>query len=355
MNSLDNIVTKMLTVYSNRFMFYGLFASEINRRFSDEIPTACIWKKDKLSPVEILFGNKFWEECKTNEEKLFVVLHEVMHFVNGHLTAEYKSMMPDKMLANIAMDLVINECILDSNKGINETNQHITPPGDKKNFCFLENYSELNLKRDETSLYYYEKLKKAQEKKEKSKEKGEDSLSGMKGEGTSGCKKFDQDMDSQVDWHESWESIMEGLSDAEKEVFQREMESRIKRVAEETIKQRGTLPHNIKGIMDNFKVNKPVTSWKEVFKRFVGSALTTDTYNTRKRPNARFEDAPVARNKTKTKIVVGCDSSGSVSDGELHEFFSEIFHMYKSGVAIDVVMWDAEVFLGKLASLHSNM
>ena len=45
----------------------------------------------------------------------------------------------------------------------------------------------------------------------------------------------------------------------------------------------------------------------------------------------------------KQKILVGIDTSGSVSDDELCEFFSELYHMYKANVSITIAECDAKI------------
>ena len=125
--------------------------------------------------------------------------------------------------------------------------------------------------------------------------------------------------------------------------MRKEIQEMTRRVAEETQKLRGNIPSHIaNAIKEDFGNKPPVISWKTLFNRFVGSTLTTEIYQTRKRPNFRFEDAPSNKYKNKVRIVVGCDSSGSVSDHELREFFGQIKHMWRAGVKVDICMWDAE-------------
>ncbi len=71
----------------------------------------------------------------------------------------------------------------------------------------IASYPELKLKKDQNSLYYYQILLEAKNKKEDSKCKGEDSLAGPKGneKGTSGCKNLDAQLDSEEDIHMTWD------------------------------------------------------------------------------------------------------------------------------------------------------
>lgn len=255
-----------------------------------------------------------------------------------------------------------------------------TDENGKKCGVYIEDFPEMKLEAHQSSLYYYNRMQLAKEEKKTSKGRGEDSKAGKKGnkDGTSGCKGMDEWLDAQDkgkvgDWHELWKDLMGGMGEKEQELFKKEMQETLKRIAEETEKARGIVPaHLAEAIKGDFGNKPPVISWKTLFNRFIGSTITTDIYQTRKRPNFRFEDAPSNKYKNKVRILVGCDTSGSVSDHELKEFFGQIKHMYKAGVKVDVCLWDAECdepyeYKGELtykrtrrgglrkATTHSNM
>ena len=222
----------------------------------------------------------------------------------------------------------------------------------KSNLVFFENFSDLKMEPFQSSQYYYLRLKQGKEEKQRTKGK-EDSKNPLYGKGnkrgTSGSEELDKWLDSDEegqleDWHSLWKNLTKDLSPSEKEFFKQQMQDSIKRVAEETEKNRGTVPSHIKNaIAENFKKKPPTVSWKSILSRFIGSTLSSDFYSTRKRPNFRFEEAPVNKHKTKINIVVGMDSSGSVSDKELQDFFSETNHMWKAGAKIHICIWDAAV------------
>jgi predicted metal-dependent peptidase len=253
-------------------------------------------------------------------------------------------MFPDKEIANIAMDISINQTITEELPRLDENGE--------KCGVYYEDFPELKMKPNESTLYYYQTIMAAKEKKQQSKGKV-DSLAGKPGnkDGSSGSKDLDMILDGldkgkgrNGDWHNLWKELTEGMSEAEQELLRKEIQEAVKRVAEETQRLRGTVPVHISNAMkDNFGMRPPVVSWKTLFKRFVGSTMSTEIYASRKRPNFRFEDAPSNKYKHKVRIVVGMDSSGSVSDEELKEFFGQVKHMWKAGVKIDVCMWDTNV------------
>lgn len=334
--SLQDIIFKMLC--NSKYVFYGLFLAELNKTFDDEFPTACVGKHPNSSNIMLVLGKKFWEETLWNDSRKIAILqHELEHVIREHLSDMAQGMYPNKKIANIAMDISINQCITEE-----------LPKTDKEgNKCgvFIEDFPELKLQRDQSSLYYYNRLMEAKEEKDQSKKRGEDSKAGPKGNGngTSGSGALDNILDNMGDWHSLWDQITQGMGDKEKELLRKEIQEQLRRVAEETEKLKGNIPTHISNaIKEDFGRKPPVISWKTLFNRFIGSTLTTEIRQTRKRPNFRFEDAPTNKYKNKVKIVVGCDTSGSVSDHELKEFFGQIRHMWQAGVKVDVCLWDAE-------------
>lgn len=343
--SLQDIIFEMLC--DSNYMFYGLFLAELNKGFSDDFPTACVSKHKTSSNINLTIGKKFWEKTLyNNSRKKAILIHELEHVVREHLSEFSSGMFPNKYIANIAMDISINQCITEELPRTDENGE--------KCGVYIEDFPELKLELDKSSLYYYNKLMEAKQKKEDCKgNKDSKNPNKCKGNklGTSGSKALDEILDNIEDgelddWHKTWEELKEGMGEKELEILNKEIQERIMRIAEETQKLRGNIPVHIQNaIRNNFDNKKPIISWKTLFNRFVGSTITTEIRQTRKRPNFRFEDAPSNKYKNKVKIVVGMDSSGSVSDHELEEFFGQVKHMWKAGVKVDVCIWDTNVHL----------
>lgn len=324
-------------------MFYGLFLAELNKSFVDNFPTAAVSKHKDANVINLIISKDFWrEQLPTNSNKMFVIVHELEHVIREHILQASDDLFKERHLANIAMDLSINQCI------------PFDPPKDKDGKpigVWMDQFAELNLEKFESSLYYYNRMLDAKKKKEQSKEKGQDSQGKCQKKGnkrgTSGCPGMDTWLDqiedgTLEDWHSPWKELNNSLKGQEKELFRKEIQELTRKIAEETQKSQGTLPtHIADAIKENFNRKAPVISWKTLFRRFVGSSIDSSVRQTRKRPNFRFEDAPSWKYDYKTRIVVGVDTSGSVSQDELERFFSEINHMYKSGAKVDVCLWDA--------------
>lgn len=348
--SLQDIIFDMLC--DRRYIFYGLFLAELNKGFHDTLPTACVGKHPNSANIMLFIGKHFWEKTLfNNSRKKAILIHELEHVIREHLSDMSQAMFPDHFIANVAMDVSINQTITEELPRLDENGQ--------KCGVYIEDYPEMNLRKDESTLYYYQKFLKGKEDKQNSRGKKDSMAPGAgKGnkKGTSGSPGLDELLDAHDegrtnigrgrsgDWHDLWKELSDGLGDKEKELMRKEIQEMVRRVAEETQKLQGNIPGHISNsIKENFGIKPPVISWKTLFNRFVGSTLTTDIYQTRKRPNFRFEDAPSNKYKNKIRIVVGMDSSGSVSDYELQEFFGQVKHMYNAGVKIDIAIWDAAV------------
>jgi hypothetical protein len=93
---------------------------EVNIRYDDRIPTACIYYNPKKEEFNVALGTQFFMSLST-EQRAAILLHEVFHFSHGHLfrgalgEAQGKKPeeidMEDTRVANIAADIAINQYI----------------------------------------------------------------------------------------------------------------------------------------------------------------------------------------------------------------------------------------------------
>lgn len=142
-----------------------------------------------------------------------------------------------------------------------------------------------------------------------------------------------------ADQHDLWP---QNMSDAEKIIYENAIKSRLRNTADYINSRAGSIPGELKDIIA--ALNKPpVYNWRKHFRQVVGNSITSDIQLTRMRPSKRFPDAKGIRLKRKPEILVAVDTSGSISNNDLSEFFSEIHHIYKTGVNIDVVEFDTKI------------
>lgn len=136
---------------------------------------------------------------------------------------------------------------------------------------------------------------------------------------------FTNDLEQKsFDDHSMWPSDM---SDAEKKILQQAVDELVAFAADEVEKGRGTIPGELKGRIEalrNKKKPKPVADWKRYFRRYVGNEFTEFIRKSKKRESRRFPDAAGNRHRRKSNILVGIDTSGSVSMPEYMEFMGQL-------------------------------
>lgn len=330
-------------------VFYGFFLAELNKGFTnnDQIPTACVCKHPSSTNIYLLFNEKFWdglkksEETRKNNQRQFIMQHELCHVINEHCTGAWEWLIKDKIIGNIAMDIFINQN-LDWRKDMPKIEE-----GTKKgeNMGVLpDSFPDLKLKWGEGTEYYYTELIKAKEEKKSSADKGEPNKRGQAGKGTSGDQSLDDMLEANEDVHATWDEITQGMSENEKKLLEKSIQAALKEAVASTEKARGTIPNYLKdNILSKLDIKLPVTDWKAVMRQIAGNSQKIEQYRTRKRENFRFPDSPANRTKTKPKIAFAIDSSGSMGEKELQEGFNEIHHIWKAGVFVDILSWDTEV------------
>ena len=295
--------------------FYGFFLIMLNKVWTNKVPTAGVSKHN--INYQLAINEDFWNGLPDNH-KIGLLKHELLHIAYFHLSMYFN--FPDKRLANIAMDMEINQYI----------DKDWLPEGG----IMIENYPDLNLDLKAGCRYYYEKLKEAKEEKDKN--------------GTSGDEEFDKLCDAldqgnnPVD-HSTWEEF-ENLTDAEKKLIEKQMEHILKEAAEQTVKKRGTVPGNISEFLDKMATLEPAKfNWRGYIRRFTGISTKVFTKKIRRKENRRYSDNPGLKVKMKQHMLLAIDTSGSVSNDELREFMNEIEHIHKCGVDITIVQCDTSI------------
>jgi predicted metal-dependent peptidase len=150
----------------------------------------------------------------------------------------------------------------------------------------------------------------------------------------------------EIDIHDLWEA-MEGMGEAERKLISKQIDHQLKAIAEECEKRskgRGLIPSEMKDYIDSlFEIVEPVLDWKAYLRRFSNTSNKIITKKTRRKLNKRYSDNPALKIKLKKSTLVAIDTSGSVSNSELAEFFNEIYHIYKTGTKVTVVECDANI------------
>jgi len=335
--------------------YYGHFLIMLNKYWSTRVPTAGVSKMNINYQLEI--NTEFWDKL-TENHRLGILKHELLHIAFGHLSTIFK--FSDRRLANIAMDMEINQYIekgwLPGDELTKEefdalvtsvkeriangradgslTDEQIAVIAEEipGRGVLLEDYPELNLEAKAGSRYYYDKLKEAKDKK--------------KEDGTCGCPGMD-DLLNQIEEgdgpdHSSWDDF-EDMSEAEEKLINKQLQKLLSDAKEQTVKKRGTVPGEIEGLIEIDEIVPPKFDWRGYIRRFTGVSTRVFTKKIRRKENRRFSDNPGLKIKMRQHMLLAIDTSGSVSEGELAEFMNEIHHIYKAGVDITIIQCDTQI------------
>jgi len=308
--------------------FYGFFLIMLNKVWHDAIGTAAV-SKNGIN-YQLTISEKFWEPL-SNNCRMGLLKHELLHIAFNHLTTF--DLFKDKKLANIAMDM--------------EINQYIDKDWLPKGGIDIDDYSDLNLNRRAGSRYYYYKLQSLQKKKKQN--------------STCGCENMDKLLDAvkkgscQVKIgvpgegdknvnmpNHPWKDF-QNLPDAEKQLIEKQLQRVLSEVKSQAQKKQGNIPGEMKGIIKIQEIIPPKFNWKNYLRRFTGISTKIFTKKIRRKENTKFPDMPGMKVKMKQKLMLAIDTSGSVSDNEVREFMNEMHHIYKTGVDITLVQCDTYI------------
>jgi predicted metal-dependent peptidase len=288
--------------------FYGLFLVGLNKTFRNDIPTAGVSKHG--IGVQLAVNPEFFEGLSL-EHRIGLLKHELLHISFGHLLV--RDLYSNKKLFNIAADLEINQYIASD----------YLPEGG----LTLNSFPELNLPVKAGTKEYYEILEKAQE------DGTSPSLDSLLNQ---------MDGDSQYD-HKTWEEIDE-LTEADKKLIEKQIEHQLKEVADQTEKRCGNIPGELADLISRLRhVEPPKFDWRGYLRRFVGNSSIVYTKKLRRKYNKRYIENPGLKIKFKNNVLVGIDTSGSVSRDELKEFVNELVHMHKTGNMITIAQCDTQL------------
>lgn len=294
--------------------YYGLFLIMLNKVWKDNLPTAGV-SKNGIN-YQLAINPEFWESLSPEHRK-GLLKHELLHIAFNHLGIFFS--FSDRKLANIAMDM--------------EINQYIDPSWLPEGGINIDDYPDLNLDRKAGTRYYYDKLKQAKEEKDQ--------------KGSSGDSNFDKLCDSMdnnegLPDHSTWEEF-EDVSEVEKNLIDKQVQRILQEAQEQTLKKRGTVPAEIKDRIVIEEILKPKFDWRGYIRRFTGISTKIFTKKIRRKENRRFSDNPGLKIKMRQKMLLAIDTSGSVSNDELMEFMNEIYHLYKAGVDIVIMQCDTKI------------
>ena len=293
--------------------YYGFFLIMLNKVWRKDLPTAGVSKHN--INYQLAINEEFWNGL-SDDHKMGLLKHELLHIAFGHLVSF--SSFSNKKLANVAMDMEINQYIEASwlpEGGIN-----------------IDDYTDIQLDRKAGCRYYYDQLLRLQDEKDKNGSTGDQAMDNL----------LDNIASGDIPDHSTWEEF-EDMSEAEKKLIEKQVQKILQDAKEQTVKKRGNVPGEIEGLIVLDEVTKAKFDWKGYLRRFTGTSTKIFTKKIRRKENHRYEDNPGLKIKMRQHMLLAIDTSGSVSNDELAEFMNEIHHIHKAGVDITIVQCDTSI------------
>ena len=303
--------------------FFAALSRRIDKIASTAVPTAGVRVNPDSGQFEMLYNPEFMGALE-DKHKQGILMHEFYHLIFEHVTGR-KPADGLKRIDNIAMDLSINCHISDylpseSNPGPS------VGDGEPMQACIPGEAMFKDLPPYKTYEWYLEALK--QMKDEQEQEGNGDPFGGM----------------DSMDDHEGF-----GEADGTtQEIAKERLKEAVKKAAEEAEKSNnwGSVSHSMRqDIMDRVATK---VDWRKVLRYFVKTSQRAEKRSTPRRLNKRFPKVhPGKRVRRQAKIAVSIDQSGSVDDGMLAAFFSELNKLAEIA-EFTVIPFDTEVAVNKI-------
>ena len=302
--------------------FFAALSRRIDKTASTAVPTAGVRVNPHTAQFELLYNPEFMGALK-DEHQLGVLMHEFYHIIFEHVTGR-KPADGLKRIDNIAMDLAING--LPEMAGKLPCEADPGPPmadGKPMQGVFPGEGPFAHLPANKTYEWYLAALKDMQDQQGEG--DGSDGQQDGEGEpGQGGGSGQGGDPFGGADSFDSHDEFGEGDATTQ-EIAKERLKEAVKKAAEEAEKSRnwGSVSSSMRQeILD--RVSSKV-DWRKVLRYFVKTSQRADKRSTPRRMNKRFPKIhPGKRVRRQAKIAISIDQSGSVDDGMLTAFFTEL-------------------------------
>lgn len=316
--------------------FYGhLFVGFVKKEIKQKFDVSFVPSREF---IEFVFEPEFWFK-QTAKVKKGLIKHELLHLVYKHpLRARDYAM---KNIYYLASDLVVNQNLQADELALNAFTLE-----------FLTKYG-VSLEGNRAIDYYYDALMVLLEESLLKK--------------TVLCHLYNKEGESLNDNKKEATKELELLEILEDRTFcaahinWREFEK-------EQIAKNGLLEHNLNHLFINVSnrmftnnswgnvsdelrsylgeivlYKSPKVDWKKALKIFVASSQKSYLKNTVSRVSKRYGTTPGIKIKRRNRLCVVIDTSGSLNDSDLREYFHEIYHIWKQNCEIMIVECDEEI------------
>lgn len=315
--------------------FYGHLLGSVIRDITPSTPTMAVGARGARIVLQVnpdfLMQLKFSrtpEKC----ERTAVIKHEVLHLIFKHV---FRQENRDPRMYNLAADIVIN--------------QYIKPWRLPEGGITLESFPDLGLEPDQSLDWYYNKLSELAKNPNSAPKSGEllDQLLSQEEHTVVGDKAPDLRRGDHRLWGKS--------HDIDSQVADSILDRLIVQARDRSGPRGwGPLPNRIKELIEAaIERRKPKLDWRRVVRLFAASSRKTRVVNTIRRRSKRYGTYPGIKVQRFQRMAVAVDTSGSISDHDLSDFFSEIHGIWRQGAEVTIIECDATVqrtypYTGKL-------
>jgi predicted metal-dependent peptidase len=274
--------------------FLGHLLAGVPRRVGRDVPTAAVALG--THGVTLLINPDFFVATTTRiPERVAIVKHEVLHLLLRHLTRRGDR---DRRLWNLACDLVVNRLV--------------RPWPLPEVAITEETFPDVDLAGDLGVEEVYRRLLAA---------------------------RVEHEMPEGVGDHGGWGEP----SQTEAEVFDASLD-RLVRQTVQRCKGWGKLPASLTAELEIWlEARAPKLDWRRVLRGFTQGAHQTRIRSTLRRPSRRFGTLPGTRVQRQCRLLVAIDTSASIAEEELTDFFAELRGAWRAGAEITVVECDAGI------------
>lgn len=376
-NCYDEISRAITTLVFDE-PFYGHLLAGMNRRVTTQTATAAV-SVHAGRPLLVVNPDFFLDQTTRKQQRVAVIKHEALHLLLRHV---FRSDLASKnhTVFNLAADLVVNQLI--------GTEWELLDGA-----ITLDTFAPIHLLPDQTVDWYYDRLIEHRIARMKlagsggpdgagvddggtrpgeayagqsdadeagaSEDKSEGSGSGDAGSGQRGGSSRD-DLTEQEQQLVAIDALLGGFGEAhgyhqcggwdvsdqfDASIAEREL-GRLALAARQRGQARawGLLPGMVRASVEELIADlEPTVDWRRTMRIFQNSARRTRIKNTMRRPSKRYGTFPGTKVRPNQDLVVAVDTSGSISNDDLADFFAEVKGIWRQGADLTVVECDQAV------------
>ncbi len=306
--------------------FFGHLLGAVVRAVDETTPTASVSLSS--SKVTLTVNPEFFmKRLRKAPERVAVIKHEALHLLFRHLFRVDREK-HDPLVFNLAADIVVNQFI-------------VSPWKLPDDAVTLATFSDLKLEKDKSVEWYYDRLRALA--RDLGHCGGTANPDGLPKGAPLSADALKRILDAPR-WHSDHDRWGSG-NEAEEKVAAADLDRLVVQARDRAGPRGwGALPNSLRDLITAAIARRaPKLDWKRALRLFSASSRRTRLMGTWQRQSRRYHTIPGIKVKRFQRMAVVVDTSGSISDHDLSEFFAEIHGMWRQGAEVQVIECDAAV------------